>query len=58
MISHAVMLAVTAELPVLIAIAHEVVAIRTLSVAIGPKLAVVPPGVLIYDAMIVPLLYL
>ena len=54
-ISHAVVLAVTAELPMLNAMAHVVVAIRTLSVAIGPKFAVPAPGVLIYDDMFVPL---
>jgi len=44
-ISHAVVFAVTAELPTLIAIAEVVVAILTLSVAIGPMLALEPLAV-------------
>ena len=56
--SHAVVFAVTAELPMLNAIADEVVAIRTLSVAIGPILRLPAAGVCIYDAMFFPLLYL
>ena len=57
MISHAVVLAVTAELPMLNAIADEVVAIRTLSVAIGPIRKLPAAGVCIYDAMILPLIF-
>lgn len=54
MISHAVVLAVTAELPMLNAIADEVVAILTLSVPIGPIDAVDPLAVCMYDDMFVP----
>ncbi len=45
MISHAVVLAVTAALPMLNAIADDVVAILTLSVPIGPIDAVPAPAV-------------